>query len=47
MLAAVSKSGGEKAPNVPVEHFCHACFSGQYAIPFSPTDKRQPRLIGV
>jgi amidophosphoribosyltransferase len=29
------------------ESFCHACFSGQYAIPFSPTTKRQLRLIGV
>jgi amidophosphoribosyltransferase len=37
MLAAV---GGHDA-------FCHACFSGQYAIPFTPTNKRQMRLIGV
>ncbi|MDP9150019.1 MAG: amidophosphoribosyltransferase [Myxococcota bacterium] len=27
--------------------FCHACFSGKYAIPFTPTGKRQMRLIGV
>ena len=27
--------------------FCHACFSGQYAIPFTPTNKRQMRLVGV
>ncbi|MDP9002441.1 MAG: amidophosphoribosyltransferase [Myxococcota bacterium] len=26
---------------------CHACFSGQYAIPFTPTHKRQLRLVGV
>jgi amidophosphoribosyltransferase len=27
--------------------FCHACFSGQYAIPFTPVNKRQMRLVGV
>jgi amidophosphoribosyltransferase len=27
--------------------YCHACFSGQYAIPFTPTNKRQMRLVGV
>jgi amidophosphoribosyltransferase len=27
--------------------FCHACFSGQYAIPFTPAHKRQLRLVGV
>jgi amidophosphoribosyltransferase len=37
MIAAV---GGEDA-------FCHACFSGQYAIAFTPTAKRQLRLVGV
>jgi amidophosphoribosyltransferase len=37
MLAAL---GGE-------DSFCHACFSGQYAIPFTPTSKRQMRLVGV
>ena len=37
MLTAV---GGEGS-------LCHACFSGQYAIPFTPTNKRQLRLIGV
>jgi amidophosphoribosyltransferase len=28
---------------------CHACFSGQYAIPFSPSpsNRRQMRLVGV
>jgi amidophosphoribosyltransferase len=29
------------------EAFCHACFSGQYAIPFTPTARRQMRLVGV
>ena len=37
MLAA---AGGEKT-------MCHACFSGEYAIPFTPTHKRQLRLVGV
>jgi amidophosphoribosyltransferase len=37
MVAAV---GGEGT-------YCHACFSGQYAIPFTPTNKRQMRLVGV
>ncbi len=37
MLAAV---GAE-------DRFCHACFSGQYAIPFTPTNRRQMRLVGV
>jgi amidophosphoribosyltransferase len=31
----------------PKDSFCHACFSGQYAIPFTPTNKRQMRLVGV
>lgn len=29
------------------DSFCHACFSGQYAIAFTPTSKRQMRLVGV
>jgi amidophosphoribosyltransferase len=29
------------------DSFCHACFSGQYAIPFTPAGKRQMRLVGV
>jgi amidophosphoribosyltransferase len=37
MLAAV---GGE-------DSFCHACFSGQYAIPFVPSNRKQMRLVGV
>ena len=42
MLEAV---GG---PNGDPKRYCHACFSGQYAIPFVPTTgKRQMRLVGV
>jgi amidophosphoribosyltransferase len=37
MLAAVGSA----------DTMCHACFSGQYAIPFTPTHKRQLRLVGV
>jgi amidophosphoribosyltransferase len=37
MIAAVG--GGDS--------FCHACFSGQYAISFTPSTKRQMRLVGV
>jgi amidophosphoribosyltransferase len=40
MLAAVGGATG-------IEGFCHACFSGQYSIPFTPTSKRQMRLVGV
>ena len=47
MVSSVSESGGEKAPSLPADHFCHACFSGQYAIPLSPTNRRQQRLVGV
>lgn len=43
MLGAVTKDGAEADP----AHFCHACFSGQYAIPFQPSSKRQMRLVGV
>ena len=43
MLGAVTRDGEHADP----KHFCHACFSGQYAIPFSPTSKRQMRLVGV
>jgi hypothetical protein len=41
MLRAVSGPNGD--PN----HYCHACFSGDYAIPFTPTSKKQMRLVGV
>ncbi len=42
MVAAVSNDAKDAA-----SHYCHACFSGQYAIPFQPTSRRQMRLIGV
>jgi amidophosphoribosyltransferase len=29
------------------ESFCHACFSGSYPIPFTPSAKKQMRLVGV
>jgi amidophosphoribosyltransferase len=29
------------------ESFCHACFSGSYPIPFTPSGKKQMRLVGV
>ena len=42
MLAAVS--GRENDPT----GYCHACFSGKYAIPFAPpATRRQMRLVGV
>lgn len=47
MIDAVSGAGGEAAPAMPPHHFCHACFSGKYAIPFSTTGRRQMRLVGV
>ncbi len=37
MLKAVGDGGS----------LCHACFSGEYAIPFTPSGKRQLRLVGV
>jgi amidophosphoribosyltransferase len=41
MLGAVSGESGRP------ESFCHACFSGNYAIPFTPSSRRQMRLVGV
>jgi len=42
MLAAMS--GRENDPT----GYCHACFSGKYAIPFAPpATRRQMRLVGV
>jgi amidophosphoribosyltransferase len=42
MLRAVSGGEGREG------QYCHACFSGQYAIPFNPPSaKRQMRLVGV
>jgi amidophosphoribosyltransferase len=37
MVAALGSEG----------EYCHACFSGQYAIPFTPQNKRHVRLVGV
>jgi amidophosphoribosyltransferase len=41
MLGAVGGPGG--APG----DYCHACFSGKYAIAFTPSTKRQTRLVGL
>ena len=43
MLDAVGKAQGN------AKAYCHACFSGQYAIPFAPSleGKRSPRVVGV
>ncbi|HEY2516121.1 MAG TPA: amidophosphoribosyltransferase [Polyangiaceae bacterium] len=38
---------GVSGPNGDPTGYCHACFSGEYAIPFTPTSKRQARLVGV
>jgi amidophosphoribosyltransferase len=46
MLDAVARSPGDTGGADP-SHYCHACFSGQYAIAFSPASKRQMRLTGV
>ena len=43
MLRAVSARGPDGDP----QSYCHACFSGQYAIPFTPTSRKQMRLVGV
>jgi amidophosphoribosyltransferase len=40
MLGAVARDSDKQA-------FCHACFSGEYAIPFTPSNKKQMRLVGV
>lgn len=47
MIDAVSRLGGPGAAPMPASHVCHACFSGQYAVPFSPTTRRQMRLVGL
>jgi amidophosphoribosyltransferase len=35
------------SPRRRSREYCHACFSGQYAIPFTPSNKKQMRLVGV
>lgn len=47
MLDAVGGATGPKSAVLPPESFCHACFSGKYAIPFSPPSRRQIRVVGV
>lgn len=50
MLEAVTQPRAGVAADTAgshADHFCHACFSGKYAIPFSPASKRQMRLVGV
>jgi amidophosphoribosyltransferase len=46
-LSYLSLDGMLEAVGGGKDTFCHACFSGQYAIPFTPTAKRQMRLVGV
>ena len=46
MLGAVTETG-DKTRDTDPTHFCHACFSGDYSIPFTPSTKRQMRLTGV
>jgi amidophosphoribosyltransferase len=42
MVEAVGGPNGDK------QGYCHACFSGEYAVPFTPAPpKRQMRLVGV
>ncbi|MGH7436867.1 MAG: amidophosphoribosyltransferase [Polyangiaceae bacterium] len=45
MIGAVN--GPDRPDGAAEERFCHACFSGNYPIPFTPTTKRQMRLVGV
>ncbi len=44
MLEAVAGKGASESDK---SSFCHACFSGKYAIAFTPPSKRQVRLVGV
>jgi amidophosphoribosyltransferase len=44
MLSAVTSTGDRPADP---SHFCHACFSGQYAVQFTAPTVRQTRLVGV
>ncbi len=46
MLDAVTEVGDDTRDRSRA-HFCHACFSGQYAIAFTPSTKRHLRLSGV
>jgi amidophosphoribosyltransferase len=45
MLGAVTQAAGSQARP---DHFCHACFSGEYPIPLHPSPRgRQMPLLGV
>jgi amidophosphoribosyltransferase len=46
-LAYLSLEGMLNAVGTGQDSMCHACFSGQYSIPFTATQKRQMRLVGV
>jgi amidophosphoribosyltransferase len=46
MLDAVTETG-DKTRDPDRTHHCHACFSGQYSIPFTASTKRHMRLTGV
>ena len=46
-VTGVAPRDGGAGVGASAAHFCHACFSGAYAIPFAPTNKRQMRLVGV
>jgi len=46
MLAAVRGPGAAPAKE-GCDGLCHACFSGKYPIAFTPSNKRQMRLVGV
>ena len=46
MIASVTDTGDRTKDSDP-GHFCHACFSGQYSIPFTPSPKKQMRLSSV
>lgn len=41
MVDAIAGPKGDKSG------YCHACFSGRYPIPFTPSTRRQMRLVGV
>ncbi|MEO8875503.1 MAG: amidophosphoribosyltransferase [Polyangiaceae bacterium] len=43
----VDAVAGKNASDADKKGFCHACFSGKYAIAFTPPSKRQVRLVGV
>jgi len=49
MLAAVAGSPEAPGQGPPLgpRGFCHACFSGEYAIPFVPSARKPMRLVGV